>query len=434
MHLQIFNIYRPPRDSAKLKIDHIFAAVENAPSVLCGDFNAHLIIWNDPTSNSVNRTCRTGQYLAHLLHSFPNVSLLNSKTQTHISHLLSSLELIDEWSSTYTPAEDLDSLEADIVKAIHDVANVSIPVITSIPYTRKNKWFHNDRIRELKHRLLQLRKALKQHPSPTLLENYRAAIRLIKAEIREIRSKAWLQWCEFINAHTSLQYLWKKINIAAGKYKKQPCHPHAQEIAEDLIKTFKERGDSNMLSPSTIGKLTSLKPERLENITLSINKVSETDKPFALNEMQAAIKSGIDTAPGIDKISYSMIKHLGPQATQLLLLLFNKSLEAGLLHKAWKVSDIQPIPKAGAEKAFRTISLLSCHSKTMEKAILRRLRFLTPRRHKHSFAYCKGFGTRDNPATVYSLTDGKDSIIVFIDLEKAFELANREAISSTQEE
>lgn len=82
MHLQIFNIYRPPRDSAKLKLDHIFAAVSNAPSVLCGDFNAHHIIWNDPTSNSANRTCRTGQHLSNLLHSFPQVALLNSKTHS----------------------------------------------------------------------------------------------------------------------------------------------------------------------------------------------------------------------------------------------------------------------------------------------------------------------------------------------------------------
>jgi len=67
----------------------------------------------------------------------------------------------------------------------------------------------------------------------------------------------------------------------------------------------------------------------------------------------------------------------------------------------------------------------------MERAILRRLRFLIPRPHKHSYAYCKGFGTRDNLATIHSLIDGKDSIIVYLDLEKAFELANREAIIST---
>lgn len=47
-----FCIYRPPRDDAKLNLDHIFAAIGSAPSVLCGEFNAHHTLWNDPHSNS----------------------------------------------------------------------------------------------------------------------------------------------------------------------------------------------------------------------------------------------------------------------------------------------------------------------------------------------------------------------------------------------
>ncbi|XP_037781664.1 uncharacterized protein LOC119578022 [Penaeus monodon] len=142
--------------------------------------------------------------------------------------------------------------------------------------------------------------------------------------------------------------------------------------------------------------------------------------------MHAAIKSNKDTAPEIERISYSMISHLGSQATQILLLLFNKSLEAGRLPKAWKDLDIQPIPKL-----FCRTSLLSCFNITMERAILRRLRFMINHSHKHFFAFCKGFGTGENLATIHSLSDGKDFIIVFLDLEKAFELANKEAIIST---
>lgn len=65
----------------------------------------------------------------------------------------------------------------------------------------------------------------------------------------------------------------------------------------------------------------------------------------------------------------------------------------------------------------------------MEKAVLNRFRFLIPH-HQYTFAYCKGIGTRDNLAAIHNLADGKDAVIVFIDLEKAFELANREAVIS----
>lgn len=39
-------------------------------------------------------------------------------------------------------------------------------------------------------------------------------------------------------------------------------------------------------------------------------------------------------------------------------------------------------------------------------------------------------GTSENLTYIHSAIDGKDSIIVFLDLEKAFELANKEAIFS----
>lgn len=124
-----------------------------------------------------------------------------------------------------------------------------------------------------------------------------------------------------------------------------------------------------------------------------------------------------------------MINHLGSHATQLLLHLFNQSLATGRLPKFWKEAIIQSIPKPGSD-TYRPISFLSCLSKTMEKAVLNRLRFLIPHQHQYTYAYCKGIGTRDNLAAIHSLTDGKDAVIVFIDLEKASELANREAVIS----
>lgn len=66
----------------------------------------------------------------------------------------------------------------------------------------------------------------------------------------------------------------------------------------------------------------------------------------------------------------------------------------------------------------------------MERAILARLTHLIPRPHQHSFAFCKGMGTAENLSYIHSVIDGNDSIIVFLDLEKAFELANAEAILS----
>lgn len=57
----------------------------------------------------------------------------------------------------------------------------------------------------------------------------------------------------------------------------------------NLIQTFKTRVDSSLLKPSTISRLTYMKPKRLTIITEAINTAAETDIPFTKQEMHAAV-------------------------------------------------------------------------------------------------------------------------------------------------
>ena len=80
---------------------------------------------------------------------------------------------------------------------------------------------------------------------------------------------------------------------------------------------------------------------------------------------------------------------------------------------------------------MRPISLLSCLAKTCERAVLRRLQYQLGPPHPCAFAYTRKTGATENIATILSLTEGKSAIIVFLDIEKAFELANAEAVLSS---
>lgn len=60
---------------------------------------------------------------------------------------------MDDWYSNYSPSDDIDNLEEDIANAIHSAATSSIAPIL---YKSKDKWFHTDRVGELKHSLLQI--------------------------------------------------------------------------------------------------------------------------------------------------------------------------------------------------------------------------------------------------------------------------------------
>lgn len=239
----IFNIYRPPHDTAKLKIDHIFAIVNDSHSILCGDFNAHNPIWNNPSNSSANKICTTGRYLEHLLQDFSEVSLVNPNGSTHnkggvldlifVSAPLLPItrysmhpylasdhfalttiieipriqsppsflkwnfkkanwklfqENMENWANNYTPSDNLEQIESDVVNGLHEAANHGIPQITSKFTSHTNFWYYNSRVKELKHRLLILRKKIK-NPTQEILKSYRDACKLIRTEIQEIKTR-----------------------------------------------------------------------------------------------------------------------------------------------------------------------------------------------------------------------------------------------------
>ncbi|ROT82640.1 pol [Penaeus vannamei] len=190
--------------------------------------------------------------------------------------------------------------------------------------------------------------------------------------------------------------------------KKQPSHPQPLQIANDLIQSFQARSSNTQLPRSTLNRTQNLSHHRELSIHTAIALPSDLDVPFTLHEIKKVIKTSKDTAPGIDKISYSMLNHLGDHALMQITNLFTASLTSGRLPSQWKGANIHPIPKNTTPPSYRPISLLSCLSKTMERAILARLQHKVPHPDKNIFAYCKGLGTKDNLAAIHSTLDGKD--------------------------
>lgn len=77
----------------------------------------------------------------------------------------------------------------------------------------------------------------------------------------------------------------------------------------------------------------------------------------------------MDTAPGTDKVSYSMLSYLGSNGRTQLLGLVNQSLVEGRLPRAWLTAVIHSYPKPKEPGALRTISLLSCSGKGIERMV-----------------------------------------------------------------
>lgn len=75
-------------------------------------------------------------------------------------------------------------------------------------------------------------------------------------------------------------------------------------------------------------------------------------------ELTVARRTGSDTAPGDDMMTYSMSKNSGTEGNQLLKLI-NKSFTTGKLPTVWKGAGIVPVLKLSMVDKFRLSSLLS---------------------------------------------------------------------------
>ena len=75
--------------------------------------------------------------------------------------------------------------------------------------------------------------------------------------------------------------------------------------------------------------------------------------------------------------------------------------------------------------------MLSCAAKIAERMVLNRLRWKLGDPHRNIYGFCRGKSTALSVASLLSLINDRKAVVVFLDLEKAFELASPTAIAAT---
>ena len=475
--LTVYNIYRSQRH--QLEAGELLTLAAHTSLLVAGDFNAH-----HPMLQSVSPTNPTGRHLAGLLEDIPDVHLLNTGEATHVHGGRLDLTLVsgdltpgatwqvhptltsdhyatlttlavappapprppprwnirradwakfqavlDEWWATYDPPDNLHQQERDLTAALERAADAAIPRCSQGRRHRPNWWYYNEEVREHNHRVNVHRKLYKKRPTPTnlrLLQDVVARARQVSLQAQEAK---WLEWCASFTQHTTLGQLWRNLRTASGAAPPRPAaHPHPLQEAERLVDAFTSRGSSDQLPPRTRRLQQQLQLQRDEVVVGAREEADATDHPFTPQELTRAKKRGRDTATGADGVTYSMLTHAGPAGDAALLAVLNTSWRAGCLPPTWKDADIQPIPKPREPNNFRPISLLSCTAKTAERMVLYRLQWRVGRLHPHVFGFTRGVSTADCLITLLAHTNNRPTVTVFLDLEKAFELASPHAI------
>lgn len=479
--LTLFNIYAPPQSTPEL--GELFTAASEEPTFIGGDFNGH-----HPHLESPSPPNTAGRHIAELLEEARGVALLNDTSQpTHIrggrldlSFISTPLRPVASWSvhptitsdhfgvtthlaldnlpqpqlppprynikradwNAFTSAldralatppatTDLEVLESHVTHAFQQAASEAIPLTRLSGTFHKDHWIYGERVRELNHRLNTARKTYRKRPTSPNRRYLQAVAKHACITKRRLREEAWLQWCQGLDAHSTLGEMWTKLrSVSRPRPPCPPTHPNPQEEAERLSASFADRTSPHQLPHTTREMQELLAAGRAALVEEACTTPDAADVPFTMQELKGCLKRGGDTAPGADGISYSMLRHAGSKGESTILHLINLSWSESRIPQAWKTAVIQPIPKPKDPGSLRPISLLSCLGKTAERMALHRLQWRTADLHPSLFAYLPQRGATDCVVTLLTHMRRGRGIAVFLDLEKAFELASPLAILS----
>lgn len=141
-------------------------------------------------------------------------------------------------------------------------------------------------------------------------------------------------------------------------------------------------------------------------------------------------KLDVNKAVGIDGISPYFLKQCRHILSNSLCIIFNKSLQTGVVPSAWKCANVTPVYKKGDRQLvenYRPISLLSVVSKVMERC-LHNILYPKVKNYIHELqhGFCKGRSCATQLLKVYHnigsiLDKGGQLDIIYLDFSKAFD-------------
>ena len=256
------------------------------------------------------------------------------------------------------------------------------------------------------------------------------------------KKRSWQNYVSLLNPGTPSSRVWDMVRRIRGRPPRRipiikiqnNVFSSISDIVNKLAETFQQVSSDDNYSQSFIRHK---RQEESYPLHFQSDNTEEYNAVFSIHELQRAIDSSKNTAPGPDNVSNTMIRHMPEAAKEVLLRLYNSLWTSGYFPAQWRKSTIVPIPKPGKDHTnpnnHRPISLTSCLCKTYEKMINRRLveylennKMLARiqcgfRRYRATIDHLVRFDTYVRKALA-----GKLCIMaVFFDLEKAYDMTWR---------
>ena len=297
----------------------------------------------------------------------------------------------------------------------------------------------------------------KMHDSKTLSDGnlYRKAKAKTQYIVKNSKREHWQDYCNTLNDKTKLGAVWRMSKKMAGiksttqiaNIKEgQNIQIKNEDKANALARAFASNSSDKNYTAEFNANRSKLEDDQRRGAAPKTgsdqpadNLVNSTlqavNEKFSIDELQSAIaqcKNG--TAPGEDMITYEMLKHFPPTSLEIILELYNRIWETGLLPKEWKHSIVLPFVKPGKDPSspdsYRPIALTSALCKIMERMITNRLNWFM---ESNKLFNPMQTGFRKNKSTLdhimrlqsevqNSINHGQYTAGVFLDFSKAYDM------------
>ena len=321
-----------------------------------------------------------------------------------------------------------DQLYSSLVSATHDFYRLYVlrPHLQRRPAALS--WSLDARLQDARDEAERVGLLFQADPSPELLHHYQRSRDDLTALLECVSTDSWQQFTDSINHQTSVASMWHLIRRVVKRNPATARHHAPAVFAQQLVEEWSSQSDPASLPAPVQDALSSgALLRRLHLVGALLQQDDEDSVPITEDELRRALFRGKASAPGDDGITYSVLRLLHRVPGSPLLRLYNMCLRVGCVPTAWTTSTIIPIPKPGTAK-FRPISLTSCFCKVLERILLTRLMYrLQDRLSPRLFGFLPQRSTQHCLVDLYSRLS-RDSVVAFLDLKSAFDVANRDVI------
>jgi len=427
-------INKPTRitENTATLIDNIFTNVHHIDTksgIWIVDISDHLPIFTALPPNS--KKCKTKKVIAKQDFSQENIDKFSHYLCTH------------DWS-ILKQFSDVNLMYNSFIATTQIYYNKAFPVKTKIISTAVNHlpWI-TPAIKKSITKKNSLYKAYLTQHSAESLKTYKAYRNKLTAVLRKAEKQYYMAKLEHVK--DNLGKTWKILNSIISRTSRKDTIPeivhnskiinNANEIANKFNSFFANVGPNlaKKIPQATCNFSDFLPAGILDSIFLKPTDENE------ICQVTGLLKNSY--SKGFDELSTVILKNCIGELCQPLCMIFNKSIEDGVVPTGLKIAKVIPIYKTEDRKLvsnYRPISVLPAFSKIIERLMYNRLiNFL----NKHDILSPNQYGFRKNLSTSMALLDLVDKLSssidnneitvgIFIDLAKAFDTVNHNILLS----